>query len=85
MRQDSNAILALCSYVCVGRGVRPLEPREYSELAQKLSRAGRSPKDIFSFSADDFKSILGSSEEDIERLNRLLDRNASLCFAFRGV
>ena len=67
MKQDSNAILTLCSHVCVGDGVRPLEPKEYSQLAQKLSHSGRSPKDIFSFSTDDFKSILGISGDEIER------------------
>lgn len=81
MKQDSNAILTLCSHVCVGDGVRPLEPKEYSQLAQKLSHSGRSPKDIFSFSTDDFKSILGISGDEIERITRLLDRNASLSFA----
>ena len=28
MNLDSNAILTLCSHVCVGEGVRPLEPKE---------------------------------------------------------
>ena len=33
MNQDANAILALCSHLCVPEGVEPLEPREYSQLA----------------------------------------------------
>lgn len=78
MNQDSNAILTLCSHVCVGEGVRPLEPKEYSELAQKLNKEGKSPKDIFEFSIDDFKVVLGCDEEQRERILRLLDRNASL-------
>lgn len=81
MKQDSNAILTLCSHICAGDGVRPLEPKEYSQLAQKLNNSGRSPKDIFSFSADDFKSILGIDGDEIERITRLLDRNVSLSFA----
>lgn len=80
MNQDSNAILTLCSHICVGEGVRPLEPKEYSELAQKLLLAEKTPKDLFNFSTDDFKSILGFNEEQIARVVRLLDRNASLSF-----
>lgn len=80
MNQDSNAILTLCSHICVGEGVRPLEPKEYSELAQKLLLAEKTPKDLFNFSTDDFKSILGFNEEQIARIVRLLDRNASLSF-----
>ena len=80
MNLDSNAILTLCSHICVGEGVRPLEPKEYSELAQKLLLAEKTPKDLFNFSTDDFKSILGFNEEQIARVVRLLDRNASLSF-----
>jgi len=80
MNQDSNAILTLCSHVCVGEGVRPLEPKEYGNLAQMLNRAGKTPKDLFDFSADDFAVILGCDTEQTARLMRLLDRNASLSF-----
>ncbi|MGN1037531.1 MAG: DNA-processing protein DprA, partial [Ruminococcus sp.] len=80
MNQDSNAILTLCSHICVGEGVQPLEPKEYSELAQKLILAEKTPKDLFDFSTDDFKSILDFNTEQIARVVRLLDRNASLSF-----
>lgn len=80
MNLDSNAILTLCSHVCVGEGVQPLEPKEYGELAQKLNKEGKSPKDLFNFSADDYKSLLGFNENQTARLMRLLDRNASLSF-----
>lgn len=80
MNQDSNAILTLCSHICVGEGLCPLEPKEYSELAQKLNCLGKSPKDLFSFSDDDYTAILGFSTEQTERIKRLLDRNASLIF-----
>lgn len=80
MNQDASAILTLCSHICVGDGVRPLEPKEYSELAQKLHQAKKFPKDLFTFSEDDFKAILGFDAEQTERITRLLDRNASLSF-----
>ena len=54
MTQDSNAILTLCSHICVGEGIQPLEPREYSELVQLLTRAGKTPGDLFRFTDADF-------------------------------
>lgn len=80
MNLDSNAILALCSYVCVGDGVQPLEPKEYSELAKRLVNSGKSPKDLFEFTTQDFEQILDMPIAEIERVKRLLDRNASLSF-----
>lgn len=80
MNPDSNSILTLCSHVCVGTDVHPLEPKEYSELALKLSRLKKSPKDLFYFSRDDFKLLLGFDTNQIDRVLRLLDRNASLSF-----
>lgn len=80
MTQDSNVILTLCSHICVGENVRPLEPKEYSVLAQMLNQAGKTPKDIFDFSADDFRVVLGCDTEQTIRIMRLLDRNASLSF-----
>lgn len=80
MLQDSNAIITLCSHVCVGEGVHPLEPREYSELTQRLYHAEKTPKDLFEFSQEDFTAVLGVTPEQAQRLMRLLDRNASLSF-----
>lgn len=80
MTQDSNVILTLCSHICVGEGVRPLEPREYSELARLLTQAGKTPKDLFRFSAEDFSTVLNFGTEQTIRFMRLLDRNASLSF-----
>ncbi len=80
MDQDSNAILTLCSHLCVGEGIRPLEPKEYDALAQVLNRAGKTPKDLFDFSPGDFAAVLGCDPEQTQRLTRLLDRSASLSF-----
>lgn len=80
MTQDSNAILTLCSHICVGEGVRPLEPKEYSDLVMRLTRAGKTPKDLFHFSAEDYSAVLNFDSEQTVRFMRLLDRNASLSF-----
>ncbi len=80
MTQDSNAILTLCSHICVGEGVRPLEPKEYSDLVMLLTQAGKTPKDLFHFSAEDFSVVLNFDVTQTARFMRLLDRNASLSF-----
>lgn len=80
MTQDSNAILTLCSHICVGEGVHPLEPKEYSDLVTLLTRLGKTPKDLFGFSSEDFSAILNFDMEQTSRYLRLLDRNASLSF-----
>lgn len=80
MTQDSNAIVTLCSHLCLGDHIQPLEPKEYSELAMMLAQAKKTPKDLFEFTAEDFKSYLQLDDEAIGRYLRLLDRNASLSF-----
>lgn len=81
MNQDSNAILTLCAHLCVGEGVQPLEPKEYSEFARLLAQCGKTPADLFSFTPADFSAILQFDEAQTTRFMRLLDRNASLRFA----
>lgn len=78
MNQDANAILALCSHLCVPEGVEPLEPREYSDLAQLLSRTGRSPGELFGLSMEDCRELF--PVEQGQRIIRLLGRSASLSF-----
>lgn len=79
MRTDnSHAIIVLCSHLCKGDGVVPLEPAEWTECAEKLLKAKKQPSDIFYFSCDDFANILGLDKEQIERYNRLRDRSASI-------
>ena len=80
MTQDSNAILTLCSHLCVGESIQPLEPKEYSDLAMMLAQAKKTPKDLFDFSTEDFKAYLHLDDETITRYLRLLDRSASLSF-----
>ena len=80
MNQDANAILALCSHLCVGEGVEPLEPREYSELAQRLTQAEKTPGDLFRLSMEDCRQLLRLEEAQLQRISRLLDRSASLSF-----
>ena len=80
MNLNSNAILTLCSHLCVGDDVIPLEPREWSDLAKQLMDAKLQPGDIFDLSKSEMKERLFLSDEYAERILRLIDRNASLSF-----
>ena len=80
MNSNSNAILTLCSHLCVGDGVVPLEPKEYGEFAQKLLTVGKKPGDLFEMSRSDMEEQMNADEAFTDRILRLIDRNASLCF-----
>ena len=80
MNSNSNAIFTLCSHLCIGDNVAPLEPKEWGDLAKKLMEAGLHPESIFELSKAEFKEKLFVSEEYVDRIFRLLDRNASLSF-----
>ena len=78
MLRDRNAILTLCSHICVGVGIEPLTTKEYSDLLHRLEQVGKTPGDLFDFSGGDYTSLLGFDEGQRERFLRLLDRNAGL-------
>lgn len=80
MHANANAIFTLCSHLCVGDNVAPLEPKEWGELAKKLMDAQLQPESIFQLSKADFRDKLQVSEAYTDRIFRLLDRNASLAF-----
>lgn len=81
MDQNANAIVTLCSHLCVGDGVIPLEPKEYSDFARKLLAAGKEPGDLFGMSRNEIARQFNTEDDFTDRLLRLIDRNASLCFA----
>lgn len=80
MNDRAMVIAILCSHLCVGEGVAPLEPKEYSDFANLLGNKMLNPEDLLSFRLQDFREQLGLNEEQAERLVRLLDRSASLSF-----
>lgn len=80
MNRNSSAIITLCSHVCVGNDVFPLEPKEWNTLAEKLVKMELQPSDLFDFSDSDFAEKLNFSSTYIERIKRLIDRSASLSF-----
>lgn len=80
MNQNAEAIVILCSHLCVGEGVKPLEPREWSRLAQYLLARNIEPKQLLEFSGGDFRDILHCTPEQTDRFLRLIGRSASLSF-----
>ncbi len=80
MNERSTAITVLCSHLCVGEGVTPLEPKEYSSFAALLRSKKIDPEDILRFEKQDFIQLLDMTESQTERFLRLLDRSASLSF-----
>ncbi len=81
MNQNANAITTLCSHLCVGEGVVPLEPKEWTDLAAKLMQLGLQPKDLFDLPKEALIETVQLSEATAERILRLLGRSASLSFA----
>lgn len=80
MNDRSTVIAVLCSHLCVGEGVIPLEPKEYSSFAALLRTKKIDPEDILRFGKPDFIQLLDMTEIQAERFLRLLDRGASLSF-----
>lgn len=78
--KNSMAIIILCSYLCVGDDVKPFEPNEYTKFADKLLANNLQPYDILSFSSNDFSYKFNYNSEEIKRIQRLIDRSASLAF-----
>ncbi len=80
MSRNAEAITIFCSRLCAADGVKPLEPREWSELAGKMLERDLQPEYLLDFERKDFTEQLGVTEEEAERYARLLDRSASLRF-----
>ena len=80
LNQNSMVITMLCSHLCLGEGVKPLEPREWGALAKELMAKNIQPAELLEYSVQDFHDILGFSEEQSLRIIRLIERGPSLSF-----
>ena len=76
--QDSQTIILLCSHLCSDEKAKPYAPAEWAKLSTRLAAAGMAPREILAFSDEDLKSKLDISSEEIERMNRLVERSASI-------
>ena len=80
MNSNSMAIAILCSHLCMGENIHPLEPREWSFLAQRMMAEKIQPADLLDWNQQDFCDRLQFNELDAERILRLIDRSGSLGF-----
>ena len=81
MNPNSQVVILLCSYLCAENDVRPLEPREWSVLAQKLMEEKLCPGDLLFFEKNGIAQRLHLDDETSKRYQRLLDRAGSMEFA----
>ena len=84
MTQDSNAIVTLCSHLCRGSNVQPLDSHEWGELAKKLVEKKMRPSDILSIPRHTLAQALDATEEYAQRLFKLIDRGPSLMFEIKN-
>ena len=74
--QNSEAIIILCSHLCVGKDVKPFEPSEWSKLADKLIVNNLTPMDLVNMDIEELNKYFSSKEA--ERILRLVERSTSL-------
>lgn len=80
MNRNAEAITIFCSHLCVADDIKPLEPKEWGELAEQLLSLGMQPEILLDFERQDFIDQLQLSETEADRYMRLLDRSGSLRF-----
>ena len=81
MTDDSQAILLLCSHLGLPAGddLKPLTLREWNPLATKLHNSSlKRPGALIEASSAELKTLLDLSEDEADRLRRLLDRGGTL-------
>ena len=81
MNRNSEAIIMFCSHLCVEEDIHPLEPAEWSALAEKLRTAGLTPADLLSFQENGAQEKLNLDADTTVRYRHLIDRGGSLEFA----
>ena len=79
MNQNAEIIFLLCSHLLADVDCKPLEPSEWSRLADRLMQAGLEPKELPDMSDSTFGELAIGTEE-IRRIRQLLKRGANLTF-----
>jgi predicted Rossmann fold nucleotide-binding protein DprA/Smf involved in DNA uptake len=80
---DAPAIILLCSSIGSDRdaGTRPLGPRTWAKLSDRLARQSfRGPRDLLDLTADEIDRALDVGPEEASRYVRLLARGGQLAF-----
>lgn len=95
LSHDSRAVVLLCSTLGLaeseGDGLRPLRPRDWNDLAQRIQASSlNGPGAMLGLTADDLSVALGLGRLDADRIRSLLDRGGQLAIeverlASRGI
>ena len=78
MNGHSLAIMVLCSHLCVGEGVKPLEPAEFTRFEERLTEKGALPHEVLSLSFKDFMRVFDLPPDDAARIAQLVKRCGSI-------
>ena len=81
MNQNSMAIAILCSHIGAGNDVKPLEPKEWSQLEQTIAAQNLQPAALLTCSTEDLRVRFQLGAQQADRIARLIGRSASLSFA----
>lgn len=80
MNKNAEAITLFCSHLCKSDDIKPLEPREWSELAERLISKELQPGDLLDLDMNDMMRELSCTSDEAARLMRLTDRSGSMRF-----
>ena len=80
MNENSLAIAVLCSSLCVGSEVKPLDDNEWGSLATLLLQNNLAPRELLEYSETDFQQRLGFDKTNAQWLWRLASRAGSIAF-----
>ncbi len=77
---DSQASLLLCSHLALSSSVEyaPLTLRDWNPLVKKLQSLSMRPAVLLGMNTEELKNLLEITEEEAERITRLLQRSGSL-------
>ncbi len=74
MNINSEVIISLCSNLAANQNINPFKPSEWSVFAEKLMRAGLTPKSLISMSVSEYSRLLNLGYEECKRIEKLLAR-----------
>lgn len=75
---NSEVIIILCSYLCVGEDTKPFETVEWSKIAEILMENSLTPKDLIDMKREDLEKYFSS--EVAQRILTLFKRSGSITF-----
>ncbi len=82
--KNHDAIVILCSGLCLSEDINPFSTSQWSTFAEKLLKANKTPADILDFN-DDIQKELELDANEISRIKKLLGRAASLAFEIESL